>query len=245
MDKKKDDILSFASLLSIPFLASVLLVIIAGIGIRPITSALSDYYEKKSIDPRRPLQEFDASKLPSFQNGWRFSEKEVVREVGTDKFVSTYLTRNNLYKKPNSAYLFVTYYNDPKDKVPHSPDVCYRQGGAVLKKMTTIKIDTPWLAPDYPQTEVNLIVFQTQNIDQLILYCFCVEGKLRRKRDSVRWILGKPGNRYSYFSKIEVVSIYTEENSEEAIELCKTLFRESLQTLIEEYFPRKEDLKRF
>ena len=245
MSKEKSNISNLVFLLSAPFLISVFLMIIAGIGIGPAMSALSDYYEKKSIDPRRPLQEFDVLKLPSFQNGWEFSEREIVKEAGTDKFILTYLTRKDLYKKPNAAYLFVTYYNDPKDKVPHSPDVCYRQGGAVIKKMTTIKIDTPRLAPDYPQTEVNLIIFQTEKIDQILLYGFCVEGELRRKRDSVRWILGKPGNRYSYFSKIEAVSSYTEENSEEAIELCKTLFRESLQALMEEYFPRKEDLKRF
>ena len=245
MSKEKSNISNLASLLSMPFLASVLLMIIAGIGIRPVMSALSDYYEKKPIEPRRPLQEFDVSKLPSFQNGWEFSKKEIIEEVGTEKFIFTYLKRNVPYEKPRSAYLLVTYYNDPKDKVPHSPDVCFRQEGAVMKKMTTIKIDTPRLVPDYPRTEVNLLIFQIQNIDQVALYCFCVEGKLRCNRDSVRWILGKPGNRYSYFSKIEVASSYKEENPEKAIELCETLFRESLQVLIEEYFPRKEDLKRF
>jgi hypothetical protein len=245
MNKERSNISNLVFLLSTPFLASVLLMIIAGIGIRPVMSALSDYYEKKSIDSRRPLQEFDVSKLPSFKSGWEFSKGEVIEEVGTNNVILTYLTRNDPDEKPRLACLFVTYYNDPKDKVPHSPDVCYRQDGAVIKKMATIKVDTPRSLPDYPQTEVNLLVFKRDNIDQVVLFCFCVEGEIKCKRDSVRWILGKPGNRYSYFSKIEVVSNYTEENSEEAIELCKTLFRESLQVLIEEYFPRKEDLKRF
>ena len=39
--------------------------------------------------------------------------------------------------------------------------------------------------------------------EQIVLFCFCVEGEFRCNRESVRWLIDKPGNHYTYFSKIE------------------------------------------
>lgn len=231
-------------LLSARFLLAVLILVFAATGLRPGMRALAEYYEKESIAPRRPLEEFDVSKLPSFRDGWEFRRDDMTEGAETDEFVFTYLKR-----KGTDAYianLFVTYYSDPRDKVPHSPDVCYRQGGAVVKKMTTIMLDTPQLAPAHRQTEANLLLLQMpEGHEQVLLFCFCVEGSFTSKRDTARWIIGKPGNHYTYFSKIETTSSYTSGgNPSEALSLCKKLFSEALGALAKEYFPRSEDLKR-
>jgi hypothetical protein len=110
--------------------------------------------------------------------------------------------------------------------------------------MATINIDTPSLAPDYPQISVRLVVFQMKKFEQLVMFCFCAEGKICHSREEVRWLIAKPGNKYTYFSKIEAVANYpTDGNSDYPIEVCKTLMKESLQVLIKDYLPLKEQLK--
>ncbi len=230
------------SLLSARFLLAVLILVFAATALRPGMQAMAMYYEKESIAPRRPLKEFDMSRLPSFRAGWEFKSEPLGEDTGTDEFVFTYLKRKSAGEGAYEANFFATYYSDPRDKVPHSPDVCYRQAGAVVKRMTTIMVDTPQLAPAHPKTEVNLLVLRMPNgTEQVVLFCFCVEGELKCSREAVRWLIGKPGNRYTYFSKIETAS---SGGSAKSIELCKKLFTEGLGLLMAEYFPRKEDIKR-
>jgi hypothetical protein len=236
------------SLLSVRFLLAAAIFIFAATGLRPGMLALAKRYEKEPISTRRPLREFDPARLPSFRKGWDFTPSEKIDDdVGTDKFIFTALDRKDLNKQPGHANLFVTYYSEPRSKVPHTPDVCYRQGGFVVRQMTTIMIDTPKLAPDYPQTEAKLVLFQApKGYQQAVIFCFCVEGKLEHNRESVRWLIGKPGNRYTYFSKIESsVAFLAGQSPAKAVSLCKTLLGEALQLLIKEYFPREEDLKRY
>jgi len=229
-------------LLSARFLLAAIILVFTATGLRPGMRALAKYYEKESIEPRRPLAEFDVSRLPSFRKGWEFPFEAMPEGAGTNKFVYQHLKRRSVGKGAVSMHLLVTYYSDPGDKVPHTPDVCYRQMGAVVKKMTTILVDTPQLSPEHPQTEANLLVLlMPDGSEQIVLFCFYVEGSFTCRRDVARLIIGRPGNRYTYFSKIETAS-----NSVSAggIELCKSLLSESLELLVAEYFPRKEGLKR-
>jgi hypothetical protein len=243
MGESRSTVSVVRSLLSARFLLATFVLVFAATGLRPGMRALAEYYEKESIAPRRPLKEFEVSSLPSFRDGWEFTTDTISEATGTDEFVFTYLKRNG--EEPYVANLFVTYYSEPRDKVPHSPDVCYRQGGAVIKKMTTIMVDTPQLAPEHPQTEVNMLILQmAEGHEQIVLFCFCVEGEFTCKRDAARWLIGKPGNRYTYFSKIETASSYVPgEDQTKAVDSCKKLFGEALGVLVAEYFPRKEYLK--
>jgi hypothetical protein len=204
--------------------------------------ALDKYYLKKSIEIRRPLLEFDISRLPSFQEGWSSSVSQAYEspeDVGTDECVII-----KFEKGFKETALFVTYYSNPKDKVPHTPDVCYRQAGAIVRYMRNITLDTPELAPEYPQIKARLVALRMPSYDQIVLFCFCVEGELRYSREQVRWVIGKPGNHHTYFSKIETTSFHTiGSNEEESIELCKTLLREALPVLLTEHFPDKKQLK--
>lgn len=246
MHKVKSTASVSGSLLSAHFLLSAVILVLAAIGLRPGIQKLSEKYNKEPIPIRRPLKEFDIFCLPSFQHGWAKSDIPP-ESIGTDEYAIIKLTRKNPDKLPQNLVLFITYYSNPSDKVPHTPDVCYRQEGAIVKKMTTITLDTPELAPRYPQIQANLLIFQMQKpkCNQVVIYCFCAEGKIRHSRNQVRLIIGKPGNRYTYFSKIEVIANYPiGTNKSEVIETCKTLFREALQKLLAEYFPNKEDLKR-
>lgn len=251
MHKVKRAFSAGCSLLSVHFLFSALILVLAAAALRPSIAVLAKHYTKKTIPIRRSLKEFDVFRLPLFQYGWVKSdilpESLGVESIGTNEYAIIKLTRKDPDKVPQRMVLFISYYSNPNDKVPHTPDVCYRQMGAIVKKMTTITLDTPELAPQYSQIQANLLIFQMQEpkCDQVVIYCFCVEGQIRHSREQTRWVIAKPGNRYSYFSKIEVVANYpVGGDNTQVIETCKTAFREALQILLTEYLPLREDLKR-
>lgn len=242
---RKDQMtLSFIrSLPSARIIISAAILVFVATGLRDALQKLGKYYTKESISVRRSLKEFDISYLPSFQHGW-IATNMPPQDIGTDQYIIMNLSVVGTSKKSNLA-LFATYYSDPGNKVPHTPDVCYRQGGAVVKKMKTITIDSPQLAPQYPSIPASLVTFEMADCDQVVIYSFFVEGKFRHKRWQVRWDISKPGNRYTYFSKIEVIANFPKRgNPTESIERCKKLFCETVSVLLTEYFPTNEQLKR-
>jgi len=229
------------SLLSAGFIFSAAVLGIAAVGLRPGVKALSEYYAKEPIEVRRPLKEFDISCLPSFESGW-VSSNIPPDEIETDEYAIIRFIREQ--GEPREVVLFVTYYSDPRSKVPHTPDVCYRQGGAVVKEMKNITIDIPELAR-CPKVKARLLLLQQRTYNQVVIFCFYADGQFKHSREQVRWMMGKPGNRYVYFSKIETVSSYPIDGSPgPAIDICKRLFREAVSILISEHFPTKEQLKR-
>ena len=229
------------------FLLSVLIFVLAGVGLRGGMLALEKRYTKHPINVRRSLREFNISGLSSFQNDWNLSiEENLQDDAETDEFLYLALRSKDLSKRPDPMALFVTYYSDPNSKVPHTPDVCARQAGAVVKKMDTIVIDTPQLGPQYRRVKARLLILSKEELNYVKIYVFLVEGQFQCSREAVRWIIGKPGNRYSYFSKIEATTFYLNDDDDvtDYIEDCKTLFREALYILLKDHFPENEQIKR-
>jgi len=231
---------------SMPFILTAGLLLAAAIGFQPGMKALSDYYGKKPIDLRRTLNQFDPSRLPSFQHGWKYGFHPASEtDVGTADYVHISFDNQDIDRGPKRAELFVTYYNNPQDKVPHTPEVCSRQAGAVVETMSTIEIEVPELGPDHSPIQARLLIIREKNYKMADIYVFCVEGKYRFTRDQVRWVLGIPGNQYSYFSKIEAATVFPL-NGDPALALktCKTILREALPILVTDFLPTKEQLRR-
>jgi len=231
------------SLLSAGFVVSAVTLIVAAVGLRPGLKALSEHYRKQPIAIRKPLAQFDVSRLPSFKTGWIGSDVPP-DDIETDEFAIIRLTNEHGTDDPKEIFLFVTYYSDPASKVPHTPDVCYRQGGAVLKDMKTITIQVPGLV-QHPKLKARLLFFRQQGYNQVVVFSFFVDGRFAHSREQVRWITRKPGNRHVYFSKIETVASYPDQGGPaSAIELCERLFSEAVTLLVSEHYPTLEQLKR-
>lgn len=235
------------SLMSVRFLLTAFILILSAICLRPCMKAISQRYTKQMISLRRPLKEFNVSSLPTFRNGWDFVEQPLSvsdAALGTDKYIIINLSKRD--QKDVSVKLFITYYSDPKDKVPHTPEMCYTQSGAVIKETSAITIDSSEFDPKYPQPQGRLLIFDMpkSSSDVVVLYCFFVEGEFRLSRNQTRLVLNRPGNRYTYFSKIEVMSPFlNDKDKAETIERCKTLFYEALSVLLKNYLPEKDQLK--
>lgn len=235
--------------LSVRFLLAVLILLSAAIGLRPTMKALGKTYKKEPIAIRCPLKYFNISRLGSFRDGWESHPQSVSFDsLGTDEYVYLRLEKKHApYKSFMSTRLVVSYYSNPREKVPHTPDVCYRQGGAIIKKLMTTTIDIPDLqqAGYAQEVEARLFLFRFKDHNMAVVYNFFVEGEFVTSRWKTRWNITIPGNRYTYYSLITAEANYPlGSEPDEAIKRAKTLFAEALPTLVAEYFPRKEQLKR-
>ena len=145
------------------------------------------------------------------------------------------------------------------DTLPHTPEVCYRQGGAVVNSVKTIPTDVPGLGPDHASIDVRLLDITPIMINrgragtrervaeewrQALIYTFVCNGEFYPGREQVRLAIGLPGDRYTYFSKVEVSSACPPgEDFQEAVERCKRFMSEALPVLVSDHYPTKEDLR--
>ncbi len=244
MDTSRQTI--WRSLLSPVFVVSAFIVAGMAIGLRPVVGALREHYRKESISLRRPLAEFDFFRLPSFREGkMELGFKIPYQDIGTDELMIRPVLEKGGGAGSRPTLLFVTYYSDPDDTVPHTPDVCYRQGGAVIMGLSTIKLDVPGLEGQEKQIEVRLVRARQPQTDRAIIFVFYANGRFYVDRNQVRWSITWPGYKYVYFSKIEATATFPRgSDASEAIERCKKLMSEVVPVLLAEHYPRTEDLKR-
>ncbi len=232
-------------LLSVRFVLSTVILSAAALGLRPGMAALGKYYAKESIEIKRSLRKFDTANLAGFQKEWKLRMEETEDDIGTEEYMIVDLDRKSPSKDLGSSFLFVTYYNDPRDKVPHTPDVCYRQAGAVVKEKTTIQLDIPGISSQQTPVEATLLVLSRAFENRIVIFFFVVEGKFRRTREQVRWVLAMPGNKYCYFAKIEAIASYPKDGDPTgAIEVVKQLLAESMPVLMDQYLPDTGQLGR-
>jgi len=206
---------------------------------------ISVMMQKEPIALRKPLNQFDRSRLKSFRRPTFPSDTKLDFEaIGTkDALCEQYISVDpELGTDP--VELFVTYYSDPKDKVPHTPEVCYRQVDTSVESMTSITIDTPGLAPKHPAIDVRRLVLSQQGSKAVILYLFYTNGRTYYDREQVRWSIHLPGERHVYFSKIEVVTrLPVDSEINTAVARCSRILREALPILVADHYPEDAQLK--
>jgi len=233
-------------LLSPVFVVSVLIAIAAAVGLRPGMIALADYYRKEPVELRRSLTQFDVSALQSFR---RLPESRALtvplEAIGTDEYTVLFLEKKGSVDPARREALFVTYYSDPDDRVPHTPEVCWRQGETIVKDVSAITLDTPELAPEHPQIPARLLRMEQPSDHVVLVYVFCANGRFYDSRERVRLAVAWPGARHVYFSKIEAVAYYPRKaDPGPSLARCKQLLREALPILVQQHYPTKEDLER-
>ncbi|MFQ5411911.1 MAG: exosortase-associated EpsI family protein, partial [Phycisphaerae bacterium] len=85
---------------------------------------------KKPLPLRKPLNDLDRSALAPFRfEASRTMSPDIVQELGTDQYIYwTLLDPAKRRAKDRPVSVFVTYYTDIQDQVPHVPEECYHQG---------------------------------------------------------------------------------------------------------------------
>lgn len=227
-----------ANYFSLVFLLSFFILCLSAFFLRPSLVRLAEHYRKESVPIRLALKQFTVSAMPSFQEGWQISSHEApVEDLGTEEYVHLLLLRENKSLFPEHMELFITYYSDPDDNVPHTPDVCSRQAGDVVLQMKPVSLSCHANGLLHTPEGWYLLLEQEDGI-LVDIFLFYVDGRFRRDRQAVRWDIFKPGNRHVYFSKIEVAAkIRKGEDVETALQWCRRLFSEASPVLIEQHFP--------
>ena len=250
----------FRSFFSIPFLLCGVPLLAAAVGLRPVVAGLTQGLSKETIVLRKSLDELDVSQLSAFRQvpDGGFFPKPISTYVGTEDAISWTFELRELGPEPpreRDILLFITYYSNPRDTVPHTPEVCYRQAGAVVNSVEAIPVAIPGLGPEHASvnatlldvTPVMLNASAQQELDQwrqALIYTFVCNGEFYPGREQVRLAIGLPGDRYSYFSKVEVSSACAPgEDFEEAVERCRRMLREALPLLVADHYPTKKDLR--
>jgi hypothetical protein len=228
------------------YLSCVLVLCAAAIGLRPGLRALERGWTKLPAACRRPLRMFATERLPSFRAAPGVAPLETAeqREVGADDLFMVGLEARQPGPHAVRLALFVTYYSNPTDRVPHTPEVCYRQTGTTIRSLTTVNVAVPRASGEADTVSVRVVDMERGDKRQMVAYVFYACGRYCTDRLKVRWILAWPGDRYAYFSKIEAAASYADDAAYgDAQAQCTQLLREALPVLIAEHYPPTETLK--
>lgn len=220
--------------------AAVLLV--AAVGLRPTIDALRTRYTKSTIELRRPLDMFNTSELPSFRRApddtFMTLLPSSAEALGTDQYAMFNLQEKGSTGREGHTVLLLTYYSNPGDKVPHTPEVCYRQTGGIVRDLKHRTVPTPGLGPDTPEIYARTLYLEQAHSRAAIAYCFCANGDFVSDRVGARLRIAWPGDKYVYFSKVEAVSRFEQDSEkEEAMRRSERLLAEAMPLLIEKHFP--------
>lgn len=228
---------------SLPFVLCLVLLAPGAVLLRVAPAALAKHYAKEAIDLRRSLEEFRAAELPGYRRVPREIDLQTTAyDLGTEQWFMIPIIETGAGPTETDLIFFVTYYSDPRDQVPHTPETCYRQAGALVTSLTDVRVPTPGLGPETPAIDVRQLHLDSQGIRQVLVYTFCCNGDFYSDRQAVRWRIGLPGERYTYFSKVEAVTRVPEGVDPEAqVERITRLLVEGVTLMQRDYYPRMPD----
>jgi hypothetical protein len=240
------------SLLTLPFVLAAVVLALAAVGLRPGIAALTTHFSKASIDLRRELSTLDVGGMPSFRPAATEHEWSIVSDdVGTtDVFEGVLELKSDVPDEDLAAadrmyvVFFITYYSDPREQVPHTAEICYREGGATISRVSTIRIETPGLGPDNPSVHARLVDLIKEGRRRVVLYAFSCNGDYYDDRESVRFRIGWPGDKHVYFCKVEAAAeCATDADYEKAVAACSAAIAESLPLLERDHLPTRAQLR--
>jgi hypothetical protein len=231
------------------FIMCALILVALAIGLNPTLGALIRHYTKEAIDIRLPLEEFDDSALTTFERQWTGQTlRWTDQELGTDeKFNRLYVEKPDAaVGKPTEVLFHVAYYSDPRYQISHTPEVCFRQDGALIHEIRQVTVNSRDLPDSVETVAARLVHMQRHGEHPLIdVYLFYSNGKTYDDREKLRWARGMPGDRFSYFAKVEIgVVILPGMTVEHAENVAKRFVGEALPILVRNHFPTRTDVQR-
>lgn len=200
---------------------------------------------------RHPLDRFDESLLAGFTPmEVDPAAKKSLREsdVGTDAVLYRWMRPRGepaIGQDDGRLELFVTYYSNPRDQIPHTPEVCARQAGATVLRIGRESLTLTGGDGTSKTVELTLVMTELSGTEIVTLYCFCCEGRFHPDRESTRLCLAMPGNARTYFAKIEATARCTAgRDASSATSLLLRLLAEAIPILEREHLPTDDQLCR-
>ena len=227
-----------------PTTATLLILAAAAIAANPAAQVIAQRFHKSAAALREPLATL---RDPSIKEIHRIeTAADEVRRLA-DSDVGTPDTLLRTYSDGSKSYMvFVTYYSNQRETIPHTPEVCYRQAGATVNSMSTVQLVLPpregGTAPR--PVEAKLLDIEADGTRRALAYVLCCEGAYHNDRESARIVLGLPGNRRTFFSKIEASAILSEgEDFPAAAQRAASLLQGVIPELERTHFPTQQQLR--
>jgi hypothetical protein len=227
------------------FLASVIVLLIAALGVQTTASYMKLHFRKLPVPLVKPLQEFDPTGLWPYKLVKReVIHSEVEEALGTKDYAQLRIEDSSILAENDPArYLnfFVTYYTGDPDQVPHVPDVCYLGGGynPAGSKNMTVKVPGVGLSDD--ELPVRILFFKNPRtitpVVQTVVYFFYVNGAFVADRTNVRLHLADLRLKYAYFSKVEVsFACEGQPTAEQAAKIAEKFFAKAVPVLMRDHW---------
>ncbi|MFQ5415144.1 MAG: hypothetical protein ACE5E6_11870 [Phycisphaerae bacterium] len=239
-----------------PFAVAVVVLGAAAVVSGPVASRLGLRQPKAPLPLRRPLDALDADRLGPYRlvptrgrdgrvidDGRRVLDGLVVEQLGTDAYLSWSLEDTSVPRGNPLRYatLFVTYYTGPHHLVPHTPDACYLgQGYQPAQPHETMAVDvTMHGGSSSIRLPIRVCTFEKSGVFNWerpsVVYTFHCNGRFVATREGVRLRVTGLGNRYAYFSKVEVS--FPRATRAQTIDGARKLLGFVLPVLVERHWP--------
>ncbi len=233
------------------FLVAAFVLLLLAVGLQPVAEAAGDWLRKWPVPIREALRQFDRTSLA----GFRFVEDigaGNAEAADTGEYIEwRFIPVAADLASVGVAYLNVYYYTEDGSgktlRIPHTPEVCYRQSGHQVAAMGTVDIPTPGFGPARPSIGARYVRMshptEVLNKDICVVYLFCVNGEFYDDREKARIHLALPWMRAVYFSKIECTVLVPDPGRLDAsLDAARRLLGDALPELVQRHFPRAADI---
>ncbi len=230
------------------FLACVLLLALFGGALQGLIAAMGGRVVKDPVPLLNPLSRLNRDKLFGYVvKDVGDIKPEILDNLGTREYIQWTLEDQSTTLPPNAperiAHLFVTYYTDNPNQVPHVPEECYLGGGYSQTRSEIADVWIPGLDQNVP---LKVLTFQKPSMAdaddrgaQVVMYTFNTNGQFAADRQAVKLIVGDWRSKYAYFSKLEISfgdPRFGYPTQEQAVEAGKRLLQTVVPVLVNDHW---------
>lgn len=200
------------------YYVALVVLLASALGMQGLAQFFAAHFQKEGLPLRKPLRALDVSKLAPEYALYPIQPKplsdELIESLGTDEYLNWRLidTTREPQDTDRAVNLFVTYYTNQPEMVPHNPRNCQQAAGWSLEteeemsvtiqngqgKDVTIPVAVLGFVP--PTTALG----QASNQKLTVLYFFYANGKYMTSGPEVKLATSNLFDRYAYYSKIEL-----------------------------------------
>ena len=177
-------------------------------------------------------------RLPMELNGWVGEDVRLPDEVVLIAGADTYL-RRDYSSRSGRASLYVAYYGNVHDAVPHGPTICYPSAGWATRKSELLAL--PSKTPGLGELQVQKLLYERDFAQVAVLYWYAAN---REQQAGTQWLrydaarrklLGLGG---AYVVQV-MVSTPVAISEERAFALIERFWRDSFDS-IARHFPQPD-----
>jgi hypothetical protein len=195
---------------------------------------------KKPLPIRKPLVDMSPSSLGPFDlvNSRRLSV-DVTGELGTEEYIEWALRDRRIKNDAESfVSLFVTYYTNVQDQVPHVPEECYNQAQNTLAGDGTLDVQVDGIDETVRVRRLGFFAPNETKTKNFVYYTISVNGTFHAGRQTARIKMSNPLETHLYYSKIEIsFPNRTDDDIPELDRRASELMNESIRVLFQDHWP--------